>query len=144
MHKRILFSACGVAAAGMILAGCAADPALTAPVPTFGAGPAVTEPVQESMPVGVAFGSVVWSVRRSADGGDAYLVRYMVVAQEGELVAVVPMFNPDPEEVRAVLMDAAEMPLDGTGMLDLVQIDNCYRDPAEAQAAVDRENGEGA
>ena len=141
MNKRFL---CGLAAAGLLLSGCGAGAAETEPpVPTFGSGYMATAPTESAESSRFAFGDEVWSVRRSADGGDAYLVRYMVVSQEGELVAVVPMFNPDPEEVRDVLMDAAEMPLDGTGMVQLVQVGNCYLDPAEAQAAADRENGEG-
>lgn len=83
------------------------------------------------------FGDVVYSVCRSADGGDAYVVRYMVFAQSGELVAVVPMFNPSPEETREVLIDTAQMPLDGSGHLYLVTVDNCYQTQEEAQDAMD-------
>lgn len=110
-------------------------------------GTVAVEPVDSVEPIDSIencfdFGQIVWSVRRSVGREDAYLVRYMVVAQEGELVAVVPIFNPDPEETRAVLIEAAQMPLDGTGYLDLVLTDNCYQSREQAQMAADRENGE--
>lgn len=143
MNKRWLVRACGIAAAGMILTGCtvaAADPC----EPTAQTEPAASiASTALSIPVGkrFSFGDAVWSVRRSADGGDAYLVRYAVVAQDGDLVAVVPMFTPDPAAMRESLEYAAELPLDGTGVLDLVMVSNCYTDAAAAQAAAARENG---
>lgn len=98
-----------------------------------------TEPVRERF----VFGQEVWAVRRSVDGGGAYVVRYAVFAREGDLVAVVPMFTTDPEELRQVLKEAAAAPLDGTGHLVLVEVGNCYGTQEEAQAAADRENADG-
>lgn len=98
-----------------------------------------TAPAQE----GATFGQEVWAVRRSADGGGAYVVRYAVFAQDGDLLAVVPMFTEDLGELRRALTEAAEAPLDGTGHLYLVHLDNCYPDQEAAQAAADRENGDG-
>jgi hypothetical protein len=96
-----------------------------------------TEPAVERF----AFGDEVYSVRTSVDGGEPFTVRYMVVAQiDAEIVAVVPMFTPDPDETRAVLLDVAQMPLDESGYLDLVLTDNCYTDRAEAEAAAEALN----
>lgn len=128
MNKRFL---CGVAAAGMLLGGCSAAALETVPIASDAAVMAT-----ESR---FAFGQEVWSVRRSSGDDQAYVVRYAVVAQEGNLVAVVPMFTPDSEELRQTLTEMAQMPLDGTGHLYLVTEDNCWLDPVQAQAAADRE-----
>lgn len=134
--KKFIFAA---AIAALMLAGCGAEPEPKTTLEVIGT--AAVEPIA-SIENCFDFGQIVWSVRRSVDREDAYLVRYMVVAQEGELVAVVPIFNPDPVETRAVLIEAAQMPLDGTGHLDLVLVDNCYQYREQAQMAADRENGE--
>lgn len=145
MKKSILVRACGLAAAGVILCGCEASAAGTA-VPfqnPTAAPPATTAPAVPDAPIRqtLTFGQTVWSVCRSSDGGDPYLVRYSVVAQVGELVAVVPMHTPDPDKLMQSLTSAAQMPLDGTGHLYLVMADNCYLNPSDAQAAADKEAG---
>ena len=134
--KKFIFAA---AIAALMFAGCSVAPENETALEVIGT--VAVEPI-DSVENCFDFGQIVWSVRRSVDREDAYLVRYMVVAQEGELVAVVPIFNPDPVETRAVLIEAAQMPMDGTGHLDLVLADNCYQSREQAQVAADRENGE--
>lgn len=119
-----------------LMAGCGGEPAT---------GQAAPDAVCETAPAqeGTAFGREVWAVRRSDDGGGAYVVRYAVFARDGDLLAVVPMFTEDPVELRRALTEAAEAPLDGTGHLYLVSLDNCYPDQEAAQAAADKENDDG-
>lgn len=143
MKKIILFM---IVAAALLLTACGADSAEEWEVPNFGSGPVAdahaTEPT-DNTGERFNFGQEVWSVRRSDDGGDAYVVRYAVVAQDGDLIAVVPMFTTDADDMREALENAAQMPLDGSGHLYLVERDNCYLTPEEAETAADRENGEG-
>lgn len=143
MNKRFL---CGIAAAGLILSGCSAGQD-SGPVPTFGGcretEPAVVQAATEPADGKLVYGQIVWNVIRSEDGADAYLIRSMVFAQDGDLVSVIPMFSQDPDEVRDVLNEVARMPKGEEGYLDLVTADNCYLDRESAQAEADRINGEG-
>lgn len=131
----------------LILTGCGGDPEW-ADTPLFEQTPVPvvivdkeTIPPTEPDAVGLEYGQIVWNVIRSEDGGDAYVVRSMVFAQDGDLVAVIPLFNPSPEETRAVMLDVAQMPKGEHGYLDLVLASNCYPNREQAQRVADRENG---
>lgn len=86
------------------------------------------------------FGDVVYAVRTSADGGGAYVVRYTVIADIGDVIAVVPAFTADMGQLWDSLIGAAQAPLDGSGCVELVVPDNCYGNEAAAWAAAEGSN----
>lgn len=83
------------------------------------------------------FGDVVYAVRTNMDGGGAYVVRYTVIADIGDVVAVVPMFTTDMGQLWDSLIGAAQEPLDGSGFVELVTPDNCYGSQEAAWAAAE-------
>lgn len=110
-------------AATLMLTGCcevSAPTIHTEPVPTT---VSATEALED-----FKFGQEVWCVEGD---GDAYLVRYAVVGQNGELVKVVPYFTSDVQQLRESMGDAS-----------LIEIDQVYQDKVAAMIAVAEANGE--
>lgn len=149
MKKAKLRTALAAVTVGLMLTGCGESAMATEtltwknPTPVTIVEPvaiaAATEPAGERF----RFGQEVWSVRHSEGDGTAYIVRYAVVAQEGELIAVAPWFTGDAAELREAMTYAAGAPLDGEPYIYLVTEDNCYLDQEEAQAVADEENNHG-
>lgn len=116
----------------MLLTGCGAPTEVTAP--TIHTEPvATTVAVTEPIPVtetlkDFEFGQEVWCV---GDDSDAYLIRYAVVGQNGELVEVVPYFTSDVQQLKESMGD--------TTLIDMSQV---YLDRYDAMVAVAEANGE--
>lgn len=119
----------------LMFTGCGAPAEVTAP--TIHTEPvattvAVTEPIPATGTLkDFEFGQEVWSVCQSNDGEGAYLIRYAVVGQNGEMVEVVPYFTSDVQQLKESMGD--------TTLIDMSQV---YLDRHEAMVAVAEANGE--
>ena len=116
----------------MLLTGCGAsiEPIVTTEPTIYTEPVATTVPATETLK-DFEFGQEVWSVRQSNDGDGAYLIRYAVVGQNGELVEVVPYFTSDVQQLKESMGDTS-----------MIEMDQVYRDKYDAMVAVAEANGE--
>lgn len=112
--------------ATLMLTGCGMPAEVTAP--TIHTVPvATTIPATETLK-DFEFGQEVWYVEGECD---AYLIRYAVVGQNGELVEVVPYFTSDVQQLKESMGDTT-----------LIEMDQVYLDRYEAMVAVAEANGQ--
>lgn len=125
MNKNIIRTTIAVLFTTLILTGCRVSAEVSAPT-------IHTEPVTTTVPAtetieDFEFGQEVWYV---TGDDDAYLIRYTVVGQHGELIEVVPYFTSDVQQLK-----------ESMGCTYLIEMDQIYLDRYEAMVAVAEANG---
>ena len=148
MKSKFLIRTCGIAAAGLIMAGCNADaPATTtATTPTIPVIPAETTIAvpETTAPAswldGLMPGDIVWCIHHATAIDPAYARDYRFLARTVEYIIVSAQLPERYDSAEALISDAIEQTAEGWCNMYLFLIDDCCESRDEAWAAARAEN----